>query len=332
MKLPAFDYQRPQTSAEACGLLRAGGREAQPIAGGTELVLALQNRQKTTRLLVDLSGIAGLDQIRYSAETGLHIGSMVTLRQLAEHPDVRCYYPLLAQAAASAGSPQIQSMGTIGGNVCQDTCCQYFNRSSGARRTFEPCHKLGGSVCHVVPGSQECWATYAGDIAPALIALGATLWIAGADAERRIPVRDLFSGDGARAHTLREGEIVTAIDVPPAATSLAGQTYAKLRQRGTLDYGMLAVAARVELDDTLECRTLRVVLTGIDRKPVEITETQHAERAPLTASAIRDVAEAARKSAHPMKNLCELPPSYRRQMVDVFVESAVTQAAAAAGK
>lgn len=332
MKLPSFDYQRPDTAAEACALLREGGKDAHPIAGGTELVLALQNRQRTARLLVDMSGIAGLDQIRYSPETGLRIGSMVTLRQLAAHADVRRYYPLLAQAASSAGSPQIQSMGTVGGNLCQDTCCQYFNRSAGARRTFDLCHKLGGSVCHVVPGSQECWATYAGDIAPALIALGATLWITGADAERRFPVGDLFSGDGARAHTLREGEIVTAIDVPPAATSMAGQTYAKLRQRGTLDYGMLAVAARVELDDALECRTLRVVLTGVDRKPVEITEAEIAEGAPLTAPVIRDVAEAARRRAHPMKNLCELPPSYRRQMVNVFVEAAVTQAAAAAGK
>lgn len=332
MKLPSFDYQRPQSTGQACELLREGGKEAHPIAGGTELVLALQNEQKTTRLLVDLGGIAGLTQIRYAPDTGLRIGALVTLRQLAEHSEVRRGYPLLVQAATSAGSPQIQSMGTVGGNLCQDTCCQYFNRSAEARRTFEPCHKLGGNVCHVVPGSKECWATYAGDMAPALMALGATLWIAGPDGERRTPIRQLFSGDGARPNTLREGEIVSAIDVPPPLTAACGQRYSKLRQRGTLDYGMLGVAARIEMGNGFDCRTLRVVLTGVERRPVEVSEAQSAEGTPITAARIREIAEAARICAQPMKNQCELPPSYRRQMVNVFVESAVSEARAAAGK
>ena len=331
MKMPSFDYQRPQTIEHACALLREGGSEAHPIAGGTELVLAIRNRQRKTRLLVDLGGIAGLGEIRFARDTGLRIGAMVTLRQLAEHDDVRRHYPLLAQAASSAGSPQIQSMGTVGGNLCQDTCCQYFNRSCEARRTFEPCHKLGGHVCYVVPGSPECWATYAGDLAPALMALDATLSIASPGGERRLPVGDLFSGDGARPHTLREGEIVSAIDVPPAA-AMTGQTYAKLRQRGTLDYGMLAVAARVALDESRDCRALRVVLTGVDRKPLEVRKAAEVHGGRITTDAIRDVADAARKHAQPMKNACELPPSYRREMVNVFVESAITQAQSVAGK
>ena len=331
MKLPRFDYQRPQSTGQACSLLREGGREAHAIAGGTELVLALQNRQKKIRLLVDLGGISGLNQIHYRPELGLRIGALVTLRQLAENADVRRVYPLLAQAAGVAGSPQLQSMGTVGGNLCQDTCCQYFNRSTEARRTFEPCRKLGESVCHVVPGSKECWATYAGDMAPALIALDATVWISTPAGERQIAARDLYSGDGARPGALVAGEIVSAIDVPsPSARS--GQVYAKLRQRGTLDYGMLSVAARVDLNGGPECKKVAVVLSGVDRKPLEVTEAANAEGAVLDAARIRAIADAAHKRAQPMKNLCELPPSYRRQMVDVFVESALNEALASAGK
>jgi 4-hydroxybenzoyl-CoA reductase subunit beta len=329
MKLPTFDYQRPQSTEQACRLLLQGGREAHAIAGGTELVLALQNRQKKTRLLVDLGGISGLNQVRYQPESGLRIGALVTLRQLADHPDVRRVYPLLAQAAGMAGSPQLQSMGTVGGNLCQDTCCQYFSRSAEARRTFEPCHKLGGHVCHVVPGSQECWATYAGDMAPALIALDASVWISHPGGERHVAARELFSGDGSRPHTLSEGEIVGAIDVPPPSAN-SGQVYAKLRQRGTLDYGMLAVAARVDFNGGAECRKVSVVLTGVDRRPIEVTEAADAQGTRLGEAEIRAIAEAAHKRAQPMKSLCDLPPSYRRQMVDVFVESAVTEARAAA--
>lgn len=331
MKLPNFHYQRPQSTQQACGLLREGGNEAHAIAGGTELVLALQNRQKKARLLVDLGGISGLDQIRYRPEMGLRIGALVTLRKLAEHPDVRRVYPLLAQAAGVAGSPQLQSMGTVGGNLCQDSCCQYFNRSAEARRTFEPCHKCGEDRCHVVPGSKECWATYAGDMAPALIALDATLWISDPSGERQMPARGLFSGDGARPHKLAPGEIVSAIDVPQPSSN-SGQVYAKLRQRGTLDYGMLAVAARVDFNGGLDCKKISVVLSGVDRRPVEVTEAAEMQGGTIDCEAIRAIAEAAHKRAQPMKNLCELPPSYRRQMVDVFVESAVTEARAAAGK
>lgn len=330
MKMPSIDYQRPQAIEHACTLLRDGGQEAHPIAGGTELVLAMRNRQKKTRLLVDLSGIAGLGEVRFAPDTGLHIGAMATLRQLAEHDDVRRHYPLLAQAAASAGSPQIQSMGTVGGNLCQDTCCQYFNRSCEARRTFEPCHKLGGSVCHVVPGSPECWATYAGDLAPALIALGATIRIAQPDGGRDIPVGSFFTGDGAWTRDLRAGEIVTGIDVPPVNGS--GQAYLKLRQRGSLDYPLVGVAANVQMNDGGECCSLRVVLTGVERCPVDVAHAHDVNGAPLTSSVIRDVAAAARTCTQPMKTVCELPPSYRRQMVDVFVETAVSQALAAAGK
>ena len=331
MKLPGFDYQRPQSIEQACGLLSDGGREAHAIAGGTELVLALQNRQKKTRLLVDLGGISGLNQVRYRPEMGLRIGALVTLRQLAEHPDVQRVYPLLAQAAGVAGSPQLQSMGTVGGNLCQDTCCQFFNRSAEARRTFEPCHKLGGTVCHVVPGSKECWATYAGDVAPALIALDATVWISVPSGERQLPVRELYSGDGARPNTLAAGEIVSAIDVP-APSARSGQVYAKLRQRGSLDYGMLAVAARVDLNGGHECKKINVVLSGVDRKPIEVTEAADAQGKALDANQARAIAEAAHKRAQPIKSLGELPASYRRQMVDVFVESAVNEAGAAAGR
>jgi 4-hydroxybenzoyl-CoA reductase subunit beta len=331
MKLPRVEYIRPACTAEACRTLQAADGEAQVIAGGTELVLALKNRQKRPRLLVDLDGLGRLKEISYAPESGLRIGAMATMRRVANHAAVRSQYPLLAQAALSAGSVQLQAMGTIGGNICQDNCCQYFNRSERARRSWEPCHKLGGSVCHVVKDSKECWASYAGDMAPALLAMRAQVAIADAGGEKVVPLRELFSGDGARPNTLRPGQIVTEIQVP-APGPRSGQLYRKLRQRGTLDYPLLAVAVNLKLEkDRKTCKEASLALTGVERAPFVVEEAQQLTGAEVTRERIAEVGEAARRKSHPMMNICDLPASYRRQMVNVYVESSVQHALRAAG-
>ncbi len=326
MRLPQFDFMQPKDTAEACRVLRSAGGEAEAIAGGTELVLALKNRQKKPRIVVDLSKISHLDDLSYSPATGLHIGAMATLRHLAAYGAVRKHYPMLAQAALSAGSLQLQAMATVAGNLCQDTCCQYYNRSATARRSLEPCHKLGGNVCHVVPGSNECWASYAGDMAPALMALEAKVAIANGNGGRLIPVRELFSGDGARPRALRPGEIVTEIEVPPPQPG-SRQAYCKLRQRGTLDYALLGTAVHLTMaDGGRVCEHAKVALTALDRAPIEVPEAARLDGTEVSGEAVAELAEAARGRARPMKNIGELPASYRRDVVIPWVESSLKQA------
>ncbi|MBI2985948.1 MAG: FAD binding domain-containing protein [Deltaproteobacteria bacterium] len=326
MKLPRFKYVEPRSIRKACEFLQAPQDEVQIIAGGTDLIMALKNRQKIPKLLVDISGIPGLKEIKYSDKDGLRVGVLATLRHLTAHPVVREKYPVLVQAALSVGTPQIRAMSTIGGNLCQDTCCMYFNRSAMVRQTLEPCHKLGGQVCHVVNASEECWATYAGDVAPALLVLRARVKIAGLRGEKVVPLHELFSCDGKRPHTLRPGQLVTEIQVPAPSPS-SGGAYLKLRQRETLDYPLLGVAVNLTMEgEDGICKDASLALTAVDKAPVVVEEANRLKGKKLTHELMQDLTKAAIKRAHPIKDLCDLTATYRRNMVNVYVESATQQA------
>lgn len=329
MRLPRFDYAAPRSVQEACRTLEAGGEAVCAIAGGTDLLMALRNRQETATLLVDLAALP-LGEICYSDDEGLRIGAMVSLRRLSADPTVGATYPVLAQAARAAGTVQLQAMATVAGNLCQNTCCMYFHRATGPRQSLDPCLKLEGSVCHVVAGSAQCWATYAGDLAPVMLVLGAALVIASPAGEKIVPVRDLFSGDGKRPHTLAPGQLITEIRIPPAAPH-SGGAYLKLRQRQSVDYPLLGVAAYVAADPAGGvCREAALALTGVDRAPVVVDEASRLCGGKPTDEAIRTVAACARRRAHAINNVCGIPVRYRREMVNVYAESALRQALAAA--
>ena len=329
MKLPKFEYVAPRSVQEACQLLERGGGGARAIAGGTELLMALKNRQEAAGMLVDLGGLP-LDRIGYSDEEGLRIGALVSLRHLAAYPPVEAKYPVLAQAARAAGTVQLQAMATLGGNLCQNTCCMYYHRATGARQSLDPCLKLDGDVCHVVAGSAQCWASYAGDLAPALLVLGATLLVAGPHGDKIMPLRDLFSGDGRRPHTLAPGQLVTEIRVPSAAPR-SGGAYVKLRQRQALDYPLVGVAAYVAMDAAgTTCRDVALALTGVERTPVVVEEARRLHGEALTDGAIQTLAAAARRRAHAINNVCGIPVRYRRDMVTVYAASALRRARDAA--
>ena len=326
MSLPKFDYARPQSSAEACQLLAARGGEAHVIAGGTDLVMALKNRQKIAGVLVDLSDVPGLDQISYSDNAGLKIGALVSLRHLAANPIVQKKYPILVEAALAVGTTQLQAMGTVGGNLCQDTCCLFFNRSELMRQSLEPCHKLGGEVCHVVNCSENCWSTYAGDLAPALLVLNAKIKIADVSGEKIVPVTELFSGDGTGPHTLAPGQFITEIQVPAPAPR-SGAAYLKLRQRETLDYALLGVAINLTMaaDDSI-CTDATVALTAVDKAPLLIDAARQLKGKRLTDESISELARAARDKAQPIKSLYGYTIHYRREMIPVYVAMATQEA------
>ncbi len=330
MSLPNFDYTEPKTLRQACRVLKEQGDAAMIIAGGTDLLQSLKNRLKAPRTLVDMRSVPRLDQISYSKKTGLEIGALVTLRQLASDAIVKEKYPLLAQAALTVGSTQLQAMGTIGGNLCQDTMCVFYNRSPMGRLTLDPCLKLGGKVCHPVKGSQICWATYCGDMAAVLLALDAEIVIADAKGKKTIPLLKLFTGDGKKPNALKRGQIVSEIRVPPLAPQ-SGGAYLKLRQRKTIDYPLLGVAFHFTMDDGI-CKRAKLALTGVARAPLLIGEAKRLVGKKFGAAEIAALADAAFKQAHPLNNIVGLPPAYRKEMVKVYVRHAVQQAAQSLGK
>ncbi len=323
MNLPGFEFAEPESIVEACQGLESQGEEAHVIAGGTDLLTLMKSRLKEPKVLVDLKGIPNLDQISYSDQNGLKVGALVSLRRLAADASVREKYPILEQATLSVGSPQLRAMGTLGGNLCQDNICLYFDPSAAVRQSVEPCHKLGGAVCYVVERSEDCWATYAGDVAPALLVLGAKVKIVDCSGEKVIPLSQLFSCDGKRPHTLQPGQLITQIQVPVPAPH-SGGAYLKLRQRETLEYPLLGVAVQLTMEGKEGlCKDASLALTAVDKAPVTVKEADRLKGTKLTDDVIEELAKAAYRQAHPIKNLCGFTVPYRLKMVHAFVESAI---------
>lgn len=326
MRLPKFKLLEPKTLRQASRLLREQGDQAIVIAGGTDLLQSLKNRLKSPGVLVDLNGIPCLDQISFSKKAGLRIGALVTLRQLANDPITRARYPVLAQAARQVGSPQLQAMGTVGGNLSQDNLCIYYNRSPMMRLTLAPCLKLGGDICHAVSGSDKCWAVYSGDLAPVLLTLRASLVVCGPEGTRTIRLDELYSHDGKQPNTLAPGQILKEIRVPLPSQN-AANVYLKMRLRQTIDYPLLGVALRLELENgSRVCRDVALALTGVDKAPLLIQDTDRLKGTVVDSEFIAALAANAHRQAHPLGNVVEVTPKYRRDMIDIYVKQAVGKA------
>jgi 4-hydroxybenzoyl-CoA reductase subunit beta len=326
MKLPEFEYVEPKSIRKACQLLKEKGDKAQAIAGGTDLMMALKNRLKVTEMLVDLSGLQHLNRIHYSDEEGLKVGALVSLRQLAASPVIKEKYSHLSQAALDVGTPQLQAMGTIAGNLCQDNLCLYYNRSPMLRQRLEPCHKLGGDVCHVASRSKTCWATYCGDIAPVLLVSQAKIIIVDSKGEKIIPLNKFYSGNGKKPNVLKPGQILTEIRVPPPSP-FSGGVYLKFRLRKSIDYPLLGVAVNLTMESNGQiCKHAALALTAVERAPILIEEADELKGKRLTDAVIEKLTKAAYKNAHPLNNICELTPQYRKDLVKDYVKLAVQEA------
>jgi 4-hydroxybenzoyl-CoA reductase subunit beta len=324
MRLPPFTYLAPRGLGEAARLLAEHGPEAMVVAGGTDLYPNMKRRQFEPRVLVGLRGIRELAGISGSARAGLQIGAGATLTRVAAHPEVATHYPALARAAGVVSTPQLRNMGTLGGNVCVDTRCNYYNQSYEWRKAIGFCLKKDGDICLVAPGSRRCWAVSSSDTAPVLWALGAELTLVGARGERRIPVAALYQDDGIQYLGKAPDEIVAEIRLPGVDGWRA--TYWKLRRRGAFDFPVLGVAAAVRMEDEV-CRDARIVLGAVASTPREAPEAARAlvgER--LTPEVIDRAAEAAAKPSKPLDNT-DLVYHYRKKMTRVYVARALRELA-----
>ncbi len=323
LTLPVYEWVRPASLDDLLAHLREHATESLIVAGGTDAVPNLKHRLHEPRFVVHVGGIAELRGVRETPR-GLELGALTTRSDLAAHAIVRRDYPVLAKAASLVASPQIRNMGTLGGNLCLDTRCTYYNQTYFWREALGFCLKKGGTVCHVVPQGRRCVAAHSSDVAPALIALGAEVEIAAASGRRTMPVDDFFVGDGVHNNVLSGGEVVTRILVP-AASRGARSGYQKLRPRAAIDFPMLSVAFVTRLEGGL-CRGARLVVSAIAAKPRLIGGLDSlAEGRPLDEALADRLAVAAHRQCKPLINV-PYDQEYRQEMVPVFVRRAVREA------
>ena len=324
LTLPAFEWVRPGSLDQLLAHLADHAAESLLVAGGTDAVPNLKHRLHEPRYLVDLRSLPELRFVREQAD-GLHLGPLVTLDALSREEIVRRDYPVLARAAALVAGPQIRNMGTLGGNLCLDTRCTYYNQTYFWREALGFCLKKGGTVCHVVPTGKRCVAAHSSDVAPALIALEAEVEIAGPRGRRTLAVEEFFVGDGVHNNVLAPGELVTRVFVPARSRGLAAG-YQKLRPRAAIDFPMLSVAFAARLEGGV-CRQARLVVSAIAARPRSISGVEAMVRdRPLDASLADALAELAQRQCHPLINVA-YDAEYRREMVPVYVRRAVREAA-----
>jgi 4-hydroxybenzoyl-CoA reductase subunit beta len=323
MRLPPFEYLKPRTVADALKYLADRGGEAMLVAGGTDLYPNMKRRQFEPKALVGLRGIRELRGVR-ATKPGLVIASGTTLTEVATHADIARHYPALATAAGLVSSPQLRNMGTLGGNVCVDTRCNYYNQTYDWRKAIGFCMKKDGDICLVAPGSPRCWAVSSSDTAPVLWALGATARLAGPAGERAVPVSALFKDDGIEYLAKRPDEILTEIALPP--DDGWASVYLKLRRRGSFDFPVLGVAVAVRREGEM-VREARIVLGAVASQPREATAAAAAlvgER--LTSETITRVADLAAGPSKPLDNTDFTHP-YRKKVTRVYVARALARIA-----
>lgn len=268
-----FEYHAPDSLDQAVGLLREHGSDAAPFSGGTDLLLAYKRGTLRARHIVSLAGIPDLRAIESRLDGGLAIGALATLREVAVSNPVRSTCPALAEAAGRAGSPLLRNRGTLGGNVCLDTRCWYFNQSEAWRASRAPCEKAGGDECYVNVKENLCVALFAADTPPALIVAGAEATLAGPDGERTVAVETLYSGDGLLP-IARAGEEVLIRLIIPAPGPRSGSAYVKYSVRDSIDFPIVGAAAMVVLAGDGSIEAARVAFTGIRAAPFRIPELE----------------------------------------------------------
>lgn len=325
-----FDqYLEPQDLSELYFSAAKWGNRAKIIAGGTDLMVRLKQHTCKPEALISLRKIKEMKTI-LPTDDGLYIGSAVKLHDLISSPVIREHYPLLVEAASKVGTYQHRLMGTIGGNLCLETRCMYFNQSEFLRGSFTPCLKAGGGKCLVVKG-QKCYAVYSGDTAPALLVLEAKARIGSLAGERHMRLEDLFSGDGLTPISLKEGEVLTGILLSKEIATTGG-TYLKLAERSSTDFPNLGVAASITLSDDRICQRARLALTAAGSSPFLVNAVHSlvgAEK--LNEELLEPILNQTNKLTILVKNKTT-SVGYRRAMVAKMVRAALEIAWEKAGE
>ena len=321
MRMPWFGWKSPATVAEAAKILAGEGPQAMLIAGGTDLVPNMKRRHQTPATLVSLRRVADFKKIANGS--GLALGAGLSLTELVDAPVVREEYRGFWQAVAQIASPHLRNMGTLGGNLCLDTRCTYYNQSHEWRKAIDYCLKKEGETCWVATASKRCVAVSSTDSAPALIALGAKVKLVSTQGEREVPVAELYKNDGIDYLARKPDEILTEVTLPEAQGWKS--TYWKLRRRGSFDFPVLGVAAAARLapDGTVE--EARIALGAVASRPFLVDKGgEFLKGKKLTDEAIAEAGAIVASRAKPMDNT-DLDLYWRKDVVSSFVGHALRE-------
>lgn len=315
--MASFTLHRPRTLAEALEILKTHAGDIRIVAGGSDLVINMRMRIETPAHVLELRGIDELRGISFDAETGLRIGALTTIAALAGDENVRAHFPVVASAASQVAGPNIRNVGTVGGNLCLDTRCVYYNQSYFWRKANNFCLKKDGTVCHVAPGSQKCWAAYSGDIAPALLTLGASVKLISPRGERIVPLTEFFVDDGIEKYDLQTDEILCEVNVPASSAGYRG-IYNKFRIRDSVDYPLAAAAVAVKFNDTGICTDAAIAITGVNPSPrfVEGVRELFVGKM-LTEDSFEKATDLTRRTAKPLRTSASTT-TYRRHIIGIL--------------
>jgi 4-hydroxybenzoyl-CoA reductase subunit beta len=322
MRLPLFEFRAPRTLEEAARILDGEGAKAMPLAGGTDLLPNMKRRQQVPRTLMSLRYIEELQHIRMD-HSGSRLGACVTLSDIAADKRFRNGLTALAQAASLVATPPIRNMATLGGNLCLDTRCNYYDQNYEWRKAINFCLKKDGDTCWVAPGSPKCVAVSSTDTAPALIALGARVRLASRLEEREVLLADLYNNDGLDYIKRKPNEILSAV----LLDSLHGwrSTYWKLRRRGSFDFPVLSVAAAARISENGVVEDARIVIGSAASRPLVAAEAAKSlvGRA-LSTDSIAEAAVLAARIAKPLDNT-DFDMSWRKKVAGEFVTCALRE-------
>lgn len=325
LRLHPFRYHRPATVDDAVALLDEHGPDAMPIAGGTDLMPNMKHRLFTPGHVVSLNGIAAMRGIGFADDRWLRIGALETLATVARHPVVRRLFPGLADAAGLVAGPQLRNMGTIGGNVCLDTRCTYYNQTEFWRRALGCCLKKDGDTCHVTKVGKKCVAAHSADTPPNLIALGAKLVLVGPGGARQIDAADFFLPDGIWNTRRATNEVLAEVllPVPPEPGPARRSAYRKLRQRKSIDFPLLSVAVVGDFDESDAVARIAGVVSALGARPRMLSGWNDlAAGRRLDAGLVARLAERAWEQCRPLENMI-VEAEWRRAMVRVYVKRAL---------
>jgi 4-hydroxybenzoyl-CoA reductase subunit beta len=325
LSLPQFKLLRPRTLAAAVGLLAQHAGNIRVLAGGTDLIPSMRQKLFEPGYVLDLRRIPELRGIKPRGDGGVEIGTITPLSVIEKSGFLREHFPVLSEAAATVASPVIRNMGTIGGNICLDTRCLWYNQSLAWRKGCGFCIKKDGDLCHVAPGGTKCWAAFSGDTPPALLCLNAEIEIASPAGMRRIALQEFYTGDGQNYRRLQPNELVTRIFLPAETAGYRG-VYRKLRVRGSIDYPLAGIAVVMKRSNG-HVADARVAITAVNPAPMLVNgASQLLNGRPVDEALAEAVGDLAARTAKPLTTSA-LTPEYRREMIRVFTKRAVLAAA-----
>jgi 4-hydroxybenzoyl-CoA reductase subunit beta len=324
MRIPYFDFRAPSTLEEALSILDDYHGGAQVLAGGTDLIPLMKYGLDAPGTIMSLKNVTSLSGIKLENKE-FHIGAMTSLADLLSSSIIKDNFQALHQAIAAVAAPPIRNVATVGGNICQNSRCFYYNQSKTWRIESPPCLKAGGNICHAVPKGKKCFSVYSGDLAPALIALKSSVSVERKGKCRILTLRDIFSDNGMVPFTLDKEELLTSIIIPLPEKGTYS-SYVKMRLRPAVDYPLLSVAVSVSLGGDREIKEATFVLGAVGPAPVVVSASGQLLRDGMNNTDDFDaLGEILRKKTQMVDNLA-LPGSYRRKMLPVMAKKAIQAA------